>query len=218
MDFQQKIDKVLTVSKVKLWKLAEESGLGTTLEKAYNQNREMREAKTEQLLQNLGISKEWWDNPSKPLVLKGKNKYTDGGKIPFYDATVVGGMSILADQTPISEPTEMIDPGTFLRQATGTLRVYGDSMYPKYPGGSVVAFKPTSTSVIIWGEDYVLELADRRIVKRLEKSAEGKDYVKAVSYNINKDGKYIYDPTDIPMTEIKRLFMVLGRVVIEASI
>jgi hypothetical protein len=34
MDFKAKIDKVLKIKKIKLWKLAEESGIGTTLEKA----------------------------------------------------------------------------------------------------------------------------------------------------------------------------------------
>lgn len=135
--------------------------------------------------------------------------------IPFWDAIAVGGFRLEADQTPINGHTEMIDPGTWLRKATGSLRVYGHSMFPKYPAGCIVAFKEADQEVIIWGEDYVIELEERRIIKRLEKG-DNKDFVKAVSYN--KSEEYAYAPVDIPRTKIKRLFMVLGKVELEASL
>lgn len=220
MDFRQKIDKVLSINKVKLWKLAEESGLGTTLEKAYKENREMRSVKTDQFLQNIGIPRAWWENPTTPLLLKAKSLEESDGKIPFYDSAVMGGLAILADQTPVEQPTEMIEPGTWFKQASGALRVYGHSMFPKYPSGCIVAFKVSTgdvPSVIVWGEDYVIELEDRRILKRVEKG-EDRESIRAVSYNVNKDQKYVYDPIDIPRKEIKRMYIVLGKVELEASI
>jgi hypothetical protein len=72
-------------------------------------------------------------------------------------------------------------------------------------------------SIIVWGEDYVIELSDRRIIKRVEKG-DTKDSIKAVSYNVNKDNKYVYEPIDIPKSEIKRMYIVLGKVELEASI
>ena len=60
MDFKTKIDKLLKVKKLALWKLAEQSALESTLRKAYKQNREMRQATTDKFLENLGISHEWW--------------------------------------------------------------------------------------------------------------------------------------------------------------
>lgn len=148
------------------------------------------------------------------------NRDADPEKIPFYDVMAVGGLSVLAEQTPVSEPTEMIDPGTWFRSATGALRVYGHSMFPKYPSGCIVAFKKSNENipaVIVWGEDYVIELADRRILKRVDRG-ETKGSIKAVSYNVNKDNKYVYDPIEIPLTAIKRMYMVLGKVELEASI
>lgn len=142
------------------------------------------------------------------------------GAIPFYDAVAVGGTAMLADQTAVSEPTEMINPGTWFKSATGALRVYGHSMFPKYPAGCIVAFKGSKgdiPSVIVWGEDYIIELEDRRILKKIDRG-ETKDSIKAVSYNINKDNKYVYDPIEIPMTAIKRMYMVLGKVELEASV
>lgn len=155
----------------------------------------------------------FFENYQTPLKV---TKSATSTQIPFFDAVAVGGMALLADQSPIDQPSEMIDPGTWFRSATGALRVYGHSMFPKYPAGCIVAFK-ASTSTIIWGEDYVIEMPDRRILKRLEKS-DIADHVKAVSYNINKDQKYVYDPVDLPKSEIKRLFIVLGKIELETSI
>lgn len=87
------------------------------------------------------------------------------------------------EQEPVySSGTEMINQGTWFRTATGALRVYGHSMFPKYPSGSIIAFKPADKEVILWGEDYVIELSDRRIIKRIEKSANA-GTINAVSYN-----------------------------------
>lgn len=145
-------------------------------------------------------------------------------KIPFYDVLAVGGTSImLHDQEAVlGRPSEMIDPGTFLRAATGALRVYGHSMYPKYPAGCIVAFKASSKpipEVIVWGEDYVVELEDRRIIKKIDKG-DTKDYIKAVSLNgTNGDKmKYQFDTIDIPLSAVKRMYMVLGKIELEASI
>lgn len=154
------------------------------------------------------------------ITLSVDRSNSDAEKIPFYDAVAVGGLSVLADQTPVIEPTEMIDPGTWFRTASGALRVYGHSMFPKYPAGCIVAFKKSSKdipAVIVWGEDYVIELEDRRILKRVDRG-ETKASIKAVSYNVNKDNKYVYDPIEIPLSDVKRMYMVLGKVELEASI
>jgi hypothetical protein len=43
-------------------------------------------------------------------------------------------------------------------KSTGTLHVYGHSMYPKYPSGSIVVFKASSAPIPLWGEDYLIEI------------------------------------------------------------
>jgi transcriptional regulator with XRE-family HTH domain len=135
--------------------------------------------------------------------------------IPFFDTIAVGGTEVLADQSAVQGPSDMIYPGSLLATATGALRIYGHSMFPKYPAGCVVAYRDADKDVIIWGEDYVIELSDRRIIKRLEKSAKA-DCVSAVSYNKSED--YVYAAIDIPLQKIKRLYMVVGKVELEASV
>jgi hypothetical protein len=85
-----------------------------------------------------------------------------------------------------------------------------------------VAFKASSTpiqSVIIWGEDYVIELEERRIIKKVDRG-DTKDTIKAVSLNgaNGEKTKYQYDPIEIPISAIKRMYMVLGKIELEASI
>lgn len=60
MEFREKIDKILEVKQLKLWKLAEESGLNSTLEKAYKENRELSDKKLTEFLEKMGISRQWW--------------------------------------------------------------------------------------------------------------------------------------------------------------
>jgi phage repressor protein C with HTH and peptisase S24 domain len=142
--------------------------------------------------------------------------------IPFYDAVAVGGTSVQAEQDPITKPMEMINPGTWFKTAQGSLRVYGHSMFPKYPSGSIIAFKNGADhahKIIHYGEDYVIELDDLRIIKRVQKSKE-KDCIQVNSYNTMKDdtGAQVFAPYDIPLAAIRRMYRVLGKVELEASI
>lgn len=206
--------------------------------------RKLRNLSQEELGVKIGVKKQHvsgWENnkyqPSKEnldklatsLGVKSSDFYnfvdekhtpvTEGkrlNEIPFYDTVAVGGTSILAEQNAIyGNQAEMINPGTWFRSANGALRVYGHSMFPKYPAGCIVAFKESEPDLLIWGEDYVIELKDRRIVKRVEKSKQ-QGYITAVSYNKSED--YVYSPIEIPVTKIKRIFMVMGKVEMEASI
>ena len=78
MEFRKKIDKVLSLKGIKLYKLAEISGLGNTLEKAYQENREMKRSTTERLMYNLGIIPESWhaaDGPAFKAALEEKHTH-----------------------------------------------------------------------------------------------------------------------------------------------
>lgn len=155
------------------------------------------------------------------LTKKGTSDIESNGTvslmIPFYDAVAIAGFDTIGDQSPVSKPKHMINPGTFFRNAEGALQITGHSMFPKYPSGCIVAYRVSSKERILWGEDYVIELLeDRRLIlKRIEKS-DIKGCIKAVSYNVNKDNKYVYDPIDLPLSDIGRIFMVLGKIELEA--
>lgn len=222
----EKIDfgtKLLTVRKKKKLsqdELGEEVGVSGAQIGHYEKNKNFP---SQEILRKLAsaldisLSELYSDNQVPFRVERG-----EAHEIPFYDAVAVGGMSMLADQSAVSQPTEMINPGSFLKAATGALRVYGHSMYPKYPSGCIVAFKESSSpipSVIIWGEDYVIELEERRIIKKVDRG-ETKDSIRAISMNgTNGDKlKYQYEDIEIPLNAIKRMYMVLGKIELEASL
>jgi phage repressor protein C with HTH and peptisase S24 domain len=221
VNFGEKISKLLRINAKEFATIEDLEvfvGVGRhTIRKSINENREPSRRILAKIIEGLDMTQEDWDANRFERTKKIEKSKEDRDLIPFYDAVAVGGVQILADQTPVSGPTEMIEPGTWFKQASGALRVYGHSMFPKYPAGCIVAFKISTSTVIVWGEDYVIELSDRRIVKRVEPGLD-KDHIKAVSYNINKDQKYVYDPIEIPKSEIKRMYIVLGKVELEASI
>lgn len=228
MKIGEKYRKVLEVKKLTEYKAELQLGFGrNTLVNAIKADRELTPRFQKDFMEIFHVKQEWWEtgkgeifdekhtSVSEPeLRIEKGGKGSAPKKIPFYDVIAVGGQALLADQVVNGHP-EMIEPGTFLKRATGSLRIYGHSMFPKYPAGCIVAFKDADLEVIIWGEDYVIELSDRRIIKRVEKGDE-KGWIKAVSYN--KSEEYVYSPIDIPVTKIKRLYMVLGKVELEASI
>lgn len=91
MTFQQKIDKILSIKRIKLWKLGVESGLNNTLEKAYTKNREMREKQTDKFLQNLNINPEWWNSGRGDVFLSNNNSdQTELNKKSFWDEITEG--------------------------------------------------------------------------------------------------------------------------------
>lgn len=144
-----------------------------------------------------------------------------GHIIPFFDAIAVGGMVALqADQQPVDMPSEFIDPGTWFRSATAALRVCGDSMFPKYRPGSVVALKEVfDKEDLDYGQDYVIETAENRVIKRIMPSEKGPEYIELTSYSavVDQRGKLVHAPRDIHLSKIRRIYKVLGQVLHESG-
>ena len=85
MDFKTKIDKIVKARKLARWKLAEEAGLESTLQKAYKENREMRETSTGKLLEALGISQIWWDTGQGEIFISPPHHGSSGNNGSSYN-------------------------------------------------------------------------------------------------------------------------------------
>jgi len=90
------------------------------------------------------------------------------------------------------------------------IRVKGNSMYPKYSSGDVVACRVLKDSKFIeWNKPHLIATTEHGlIVKRLRKG-DDKDSLKAVSDN--KD----YEPFDIPVNEIDGIAIIVGVIRLE---
>jgi len=138
-------------------------------------------------------------------------------KIPFYDAQASAG-NISADITPISAPSGSIDIGDLLNDSEAAIRIYGNSMIPGYPPGCVIGLVKCQSRFIEPGEVYVIETADRRMLKRLfyRNDDSSSEFFTCYSDNLMlfeggaRNGKLAYPPFDIPIAEITNIFMVSG--------
>lgn len=90
----------------------------------------------------------------------------------------------------------------------GALYVRGDSMYPLLKSGDIVAYKevPTDMRYIMWGEMYIVDLDvagdSMLVVKYVQQSEKGDDYIKLVSYNQH------HQPQDFHISCIRAIALV----------
>lgn len=89
------------------------------------------------------------------------------------------------------------------------INVKGDSMYPKYHTGDLVACKKLPLDTFFqWNKVYVLDTVQGAMIKRVNKS-ENQDEIKCISENPT------YDPFDLPLQDIHALALVLGFIRLE---
>jgi len=90
------------------------------------------------------------------------------------------------------------------------IRVSGNSMYPKYSNGDLLAIKKLEDVLFFqWGKVYVIDSSQGPLVKRIFED-ENPDYIRLVSDNNEK-----YPPFSIPKSDIRSLSIVLGVVRLE---
>lgn len=135
--------------------------------------------------------------------------------IPLYDGVVTAGTYETAMLDPAHQPVEMIDAGDWFRDATAAMRVHGDSMYPEYKSGSIAALREVQNKrLVVYGQDYLIETSEYRVIKRLQKSDLPQNWL-ACSVNEEKyesSGRLIHEPFDVHIDDVVRLYQVLGNV------
>lgn len=137
--------------------------------------------------------------------------------IPLYDGVVTASITG-ADLTPQTEPVEMVNAGDWFRDATAAMRVHGDSMHPDYPSGSIVAMREVQNKkLIVYGQDYLIETSEYRVLKRLQKSDKDQHWL-LCSTNLEMwesgplKGRLIHEPDDIHVDDVYRIYKILGSV------
>ena len=123
----------------------------------------------------------------------------------------------MANMEGLAGPVEMIDAGPY-KEATGAMYVYNDSMAPKYKNRDRIAYKEVADrDLILYGEDYVIETSEYRVIKNVQKGSE-KGNITACSYNNEMwetgamKGRLIHESFEIPVKKIKGLYLVLGKI------
>lgn len=90
------------------------------------------------------------------------------------------------------------------------IRVKGNSMYPKYSSGDIIACRKLHNSKFIqWNKCYVIATQEQGLLIKRIRQSEKQDYLLAVSDNKE------YQPFDIPTDEITGIALVIGVIRLE---
>lgn len=155
------------------------------------------------------IRREWLILESGPMTYKDV-----AGKIALFNSTEEMSISATKDRNI----SEAINVGSCFPKAEIAVRNTSDSMM-EYPIGCILVMKRVmDMNLLLPGNNYLIETNEFTTVKRLQK---GKDEAHIALYSSNcatyPDGKLIYEPFEIPMDSVKRMFYILGYIYPQAN-
>ena len=129
---------------------------------------------------------------------------------PVYDIDVTAGCRSLSQLFGEIHPVGVIDiPG--ISQNAQMVKVRGDSMCPRISNGGYVAIRPIrDLRNIFWGQIYVVELEEFRMVKYLRRHS---DPAWVILHSENPK----YDDMDVLRSDIRALYLVEAIVNCEVS-
>ena len=137
---------------------------------------------------------------------KTKDGFVSNQEGPLYNLEAFAGLKELFSHHTPSQVVDTIKIPN-LPKCDGAITVTGDSMYPLLKSGDIILYKETSVENIFFGEMYLLsiqlnEWEEYITVKYIQKSDEGKDFVKLVSQNQH------HQPKDIHQSKISTIAVV----------
>lgn len=183
---------------------------------------------TDGLMDSIGsaypeISKHWLLTGEGDMLVDAKGKVDaseepaqSGRMIPFYDAETTGGFDgLISSSEGEAQLMGYIQPGGwFDGRETAAIRHVGNSMV-EYPDGCVLAVREVAERrLLVPGRNYVIETSEYRVTKRVQRGSEP-GYIALYSSNQEKyeDGRLVYEPFEVAVDDIRRIFSVLGYIV-----
>ena len=136
----------------------------------------------------------------------------DGSGIPLIPMEAIAGYVLGVDNEGVNHRNceYYIVPEFERIGAEFVIRVSGDSMYPKYSNGDILACKKIKDILFFqWGKPYVLDTSQGVLVKRIFEH-ENPEYVICTS-----DNRDNYPPFPFPKEDIRSLSIVLGVIRLE---
>ena len=207
------IDRIKYLMKemgLKQVQFAERIGVDTSnLSKYLNAHMPLSESFLNRMVVNLGVSKEWLldgtDLPfgKTPVRVDGEVLASaNGGGTPVYDVDVTAGVASGRNELFASENIVGWVNLPNMSPNCRIVRVSGDSMAPVINDGDFVAVREVSNpNQIYWGQIYVVQLDDFRLVKYLRRHSDP-NMVVLRSENPN------YDDMDVRRSDIHEMLLV----------
>ena len=139
--------------------------------------------------------------------LKTDNVIPDSQQIPLYNIEATAGIVTLFKDNTETTPIDFIQIPN-LPKCDGALYVTGDSMYPLLKSGDIIMYKQIQNlkEGIYWGEMYLLSVDldgdEMVLVKYIQKSDKGENYIKLVSQNKHHQDK------DVKLSKVRALALI----------
>lgn len=132
--------------------------------------------------------------------------------LPLIPLDAMAGFGTGDRQVHSNEVTDYYEVPLFeKRGAKYLIPVAGNSMYPKYASGDLLACKPlTGLNFVQWGKPYVLDTEQGALVKRLFQDPNNEDLLICKSDNTD-----YYPPFHINKREIYKVAIVVGVIRLE---
>lgn len=155
------------------------------------------------------ISMHWLITQEGPMFAEEDQGTEENKGVPFFNVNF--SEVALGEFSLISETPEYYVNLKPLNDCDAFLTIYGDSMYPKYASGEIIAVREVlNHDVIQWGEAYLIvtdDTANNMTTVKLVFQNPDNNRLTLRAFNPN----YIGD-TIITKKSIKRLFMIKGKV------
>lgn len=137
-------------------------------------------------------------------------------QIPLYNIQVPGGIASLF-QDANHDPIDFISI-PYLPKCDGAIHVNGDSMYPLLKSGDIIMYKRMNNIItnVFWGEMYLVflitdDLEEFVMIKWIQKSDKGDDWIKLVSENPQ------HQPKEVLFANVKGLALIKASIRINAT-
>lgn len=157
-----------------------------------------------------GINREWLTTGiGEPLLKRGPIVTDTKEGVPFYDLSITD--SRLENVMITEEEVEYFVNYKPFNDCTAYLPVFGDSMYPKYASGEIIAVKAiTNFDVLQWGEAYVVITdASTNGIRSIKNIHEHTDRNKLILRSSNPNFR---GDTVIEKKNISSLFIIKGKI------
>lgn len=231
-----RLKEYLDASDINITKAERTIGVSTgTLQKPISKGTEIKTDTLEKFLNGFPELNPNWlftKNPAVPMLLKNTlvdaqivsepdadvkvyklrtDRAIDEQRIPLYNLEATAGLVELFRDHKDIKPIDTIHIPN-LPSCDGAVFVAGDSMYPLLKSGDIVMYKQVHDikNDIFWGQMYLVSVASNGdeyvMVKYIQRSAKGDDYVTLVSENRHHQEK------DVRIDKIRALALIKGSV------
>lgn len=144
------------------------------------------------------------DNPPVAAAIEARQGVT---ALPLIPITAFAGFGSQAFQDLQVEHYYEVPE---FKQADFLMRIKGNSMYPKYSSGDIVACAIIEETLFFqWNKIYAIYTKSQGVLVKRVKPSIIKDHIMLVSDNTQ------YDPFDVPIADISRLALIIGVIRVE---